>query len=102
MDSFGGWSQYETVYNKYSNNKNVAIVDMTKVTDEIKELYNQNGGNPHLDGYLNTLNKGHTVFAQVFDGMDVVNKIASSPTNKNDKPLSDIIIEKIDIVNFED
>ena len=47
---------------------------------------------------------GYTVFGQVIEGMDVVDKIASSETDSNDKPTSDITINSIEIVkdyNFE-
>lgn len=100
-ENFGGWEYFEKVYEKYKNNKNANIIDMSKITSEIKELYNNNGGNPHLDGTFNSQNKGHTVFAQVFDGMDIINKIASVETNSSDKPLSDIVIENIELSTFE-
>ena len=52
----------------------------------------KNGGNPTLDG------GNYTVFGQVIDGMDVVDKIASAETNDKDKPKTDIKIEKIEIL----
>lgn len=67
-----------------------------KTPGKIIEAY-KNGGNPSLDG-------GYTVFGQVIEGMDVVDKIASSETDSNDKPTSDITINSIEIVkdyNFE-
>lgn len=100
-ENFSGWNYAEQTYKKYKDNKNAAIIDMSKISGEIKDLYNNNGGNPHLDGAFNTQNKGHTVFAQVFDGMDVINKIASVETNSSDKPLTDVVIENIEIINFE-
>ena len=100
-ESFDGWEYFENVYEKYKNNKNASIIDMSKITPEIKELYNNNGGNPHLDGAFNSQNKGHTVFAQVFDGMDVINKIASVETNSSDKPLTDVVIQNIELLTFE-
>lgn len=39
----------------------------------------------------------HTNFGQVIDGMDVVEKIANTTTGANDKPVSDIVIQSIDI-----
>lgn len=101
-ENFSGWDYHQAIYDRYKDNKNISIIDMSKVTNEIKDLYNNNGGNPHLDGYFNTQNKGHTVFAQVFDGMDTINKIASTKVDSADKPLNDVIIEKIDIISFEE
>ncbi len=101
-ENFSGWEYAQQVYERYKGNKNLSITDMSKVTDDIKELYNQNGGNPHLDGAFNTQNKGHTVFAQVFAGMDVVNNIAAVKVNSADKPLTEVKIEKIEIINFKE
>lgn len=56
----------------------------------------KNGGNPTLDG------GNYTVFGQVIDGMDVVDKIASTETDGKDKPKTDIKIEKIEILKDYD
>lgn len=51
----------------------------------------EEGGNPSLDG-------GYTVFGQVIEGMDIVDKIAASPVGPNDKPIENITINAVDIV----
>ena len=63
-------------------------------SDEARELYNENGGTPRLD-------YGHTVFGQVFEGMDVVDAIASVAVDENDKPADDVIITSISFENYE-
>ncbi|MFH1714356.1 MAG: peptidylprolyl isomerase [Candidatus Nealsonbacteria bacterium] len=37
----------------------------------------------------------HTVFGEVFEGMDVVLKIEKAETNENDHPIEDIIMERV-------
>lgn len=43
----------------------------------------------------NSLNSKHTVFGKVVAGMDVVKAIESTPTDSNDRPIEDMVIENI-------
>ena len=42
----------------------------------------------------------HTVFGQVFEGMDVVDKIAATKTDGSNKPVNDVVIESIEIKEY--
>lgn len=58
------------------------------MTDEQKTLYSTVGGTPHLDGQ-------YTVFGEVEEGLDTVEKIQHAATARGDRPVKDIIIETI-------
>lgn len=57
-----------------------------KISAKHKEIYRTVGGTPHLDGK-------HTVFGQVVEGLDVIDKIAAVKVDEGDWPIEDITIE---------
>ncbi len=60
---------------------------------DVTEAYRQLGGTPWLDFR-------HTVFGQVYEGMKVVDAIASVKVGAADKPLEDVVINSIDIITL--
>jgi cyclophilin family peptidyl-prolyl cis-trans isomerase len=48
-----------------------------------KKIYTTLGGTPHLDG-------GYTVYGELEQGFDMLDKIAATKTNKSDRPETDV------------
>lgn len=114
--TFQGWDYYQQYYQQYKSaydqyyqqykdqfiQQYGSFIDMTKVTDAVKKLYTENGGNPTLDGAYSMINRGHTVFAQVIEGMDVVDKIAAVSTDSTtNKPKTAVTITKIELAKYQ-
>jgi len=53
------------------------------LSEEQKKAYTTVGGTPHLDG-------AYTVFGQIADGYDVIEKIAAVKTKPGDRPVQDV------------
>lgn len=54
-----------------------------KLNEEQKQLYGTVGGTPHLDG-------DYTVFGEVIEGLDIIDKIAAVQTDRADRPVEDV------------
>lgn len=97
----GSGSQFYIVWGKtYSNEKlmemfNASLRNPAKpmpMTPEMMMTYEKLGGTPWLDG-------NYTVFGQVVKGLDVIEKIQQVATDKNDRPLTDVVVLRTYILN---
>lgn len=62
------------------------------VTAEMIEAYTTVGGTPHLDGQ-------YTVFGEVISGMDTIDKIEKVRTGQADRPIEDVRILSMKVVD---
>ena len=101
------WDYYQSFYDAYKTQADVineyygGCPDLSKIPADVKELYDIYGGNLNLDGAFNTAGRGHTVFGQVFEGLEVVAKISRKETDDNDKPVDLIVINSVRIEIYE-
>ena len=61
------------------------------ITAEQRKVYTTVGGTPHLDG-------DYTVFGQLVEGMDVVDRIAAVMTGAADRPVNDVRILSVKVI----
>lgn len=79
-------SQFYIVHGQVLNDATLdAMQQRSGITysEEQRKAYTTVGGTPHLDG-------AYTVFGQIADGFDVIDKIAAVKTAPGDKPLEDV------------
>lgn len=72
-----GTAQDDASLDAWSRNHNIVY------TDEEREKYKKFGGTPQLDGQ-------YTVFGEIIEGMDVIDKLAAVEKNRSDRPIKDI------------
>lgn len=62
------------------------LIEAFKIPEEVRTAYTTIGGTPHLDD-------AYTVFGEVVEGLDVIDKIAAVETNGQDRPLQNVVMK---------
>lgn len=83
-------SQFFIVQRDFITDAEMDALKEVGYPEELLSLYQEHGGTP-------SLNFVHTVFGQVYEGMDVVDRIAAVETDVNDKPVENVVIHTIEI-----
>ena len=60
--------------------------EILKYSDLQREAYTTVGGSPEIENE-------YTVFGEIIEGMEVIDKIANLKTDQNDRPYTDVVIE---------
>ena len=81
-------SQFFIVQNNHLDTRTLNALENGGWPEEAVKKYAEVGGTPHLD-------QRHTVFAQLLEGSEVLNKIAAVETDAQDRPLEDVVITEI-------
>jgi len=68
--------------------KDINNLPVFSIPPEQRSVYKSLGGTPHLDG-------SYTVFGEVIEGIEIIDKIAGVKTSDSDKPLTDVYITKM-------
>lgn len=94
-----GLTDYVNYYTQYKDYFQEFVDKYNAFPENVKELYNKNGGVPQLDG-------DYTVFGQVYEGFDVIDAIAAVEVSDNGmgevtKPVTEIIIKNITVSTVE-
>jgi len=84
---------YDSILNIVADSlsSELATIESMRYTQEQRDAYRQYGGTPHLD-------LEYTVFGEVVSGLNVIDSIAVTQTDRMGRPVEDIKITKITVL----
>lgn len=83
-------SQFFIVQNNHLDARTLDALEQGGWPEEAVKGYAEVGGTPHLD-------YRHTVFGQLLEGAETLEKIAAVETGAQDKPVEEVVIVGIDV-----
>jgi len=86
-------SQFFIVQKKEVDAENQEKMKISNFPEELQKKYIEYGGTPWLDNR-------HTVFGQVFEGMEIVDKISQVMVDGDSRPLEEVKITDIEIIKY--
>lgn len=86
--------EYNKQVDEYNKQYDAGLEKKEKINSVVSSQYSAVGGTPWLDG-------AHTVFGQVYEGLEVVQSIMATETDSDDMPLEDVVIDTITVGVFE-
>lgn len=91
LQAAGDRENLEKLRQELAAQTEAAVAD-EQMPQEIRDAYINQGGTPHLDGQ-------YTVFGEVIEGMDVVEKIQNVETGRADRPKTDVRVISMKVEN---
>lgn len=74
-------------------------IAMARLGDQVNPNKDSSGSQFYINLVNNTsLDGGYTVFGEVTEGLEVVDRIGSMKTNTNDHPLEDVTVKSIELL----
>lgn len=76
------WNQVSRAYSNF---------ERYEIPESQREVYKTHGGTPHLD-------QSYTVFGEVIEGLEVVDRIAAVETDRRDRPMTEVRVLSMKIL----
>ena len=87
------YSQFYIVAGSEVSEEYVDAMKSAGYAANVIEAYQELGGQPSLD-------YEYTIFGQVFEGLDIVQEIANSKTDKWNRPKKDVVVSSVSISSY--
>ena len=87
------YSQFYIIAGSEVSEEYIAAMKSAGYSTNVIEAYKELGGQPSLD-------YEYTVFGQVFEGLDIVQEIANSKTDKWNRPKKDVVVSSVSISSY--